>query len=79
MFDRSLFDQARGAVSVDALAAAVTDLRRAGSELRGVCPLCGAGKAKSASAPFAVKPAAAERLQGHQMDLPHAVRREGAA
>lgn len=55
-FDRSLFDHARGAVSVDALAAGVTDLRRAGSELRGVCPLCGAGKKNSASAPFAVKP-----------------------
>lgn len=57
MFDRSLFDQARAAVSIDALAASATDLRRAGGELRGQCPLCGAGKAKSAGAPFAVKPA----------------------
>lgn len=56
-FDRSIFDQARGVMSVEALAAGVTDLRRAGSELRGVCPLCGAGKKNSASAPFAVKPA----------------------
>lgn len=55
-FDRSLFDQARAVLSVDALAAGVTDLKRAGSELRGICPLCGSGKKNSASAPFAVKP-----------------------
>lgn len=56
MFDRSLFDQARAAVSIEALAAAATELRRAGAEMRGQCPLCAAGKAKSAGAPFAVKP-----------------------
>lgn len=56
MFDRSLFDAARDRVSVEQLAAAETDLRRAGSEMRGQCPLCAAGSKKSASAPFAVHP-----------------------
>ncbi|MBJ7446836.1 MAG: hypothetical protein JHC81_04815 [Brevundimonas sp.] len=56
MFDRSLFEAARGAMSVEGLAAQETDLRRAGSEQRGQCPLCGAGSKKSASAPFAVHP-----------------------
>lgn len=56
MFDRSLFDQARGAVLIEDLAGRVVQLVRAGSERRGQCPFCGAGKAKSASAPFSVKP-----------------------
>jgi CHC2 zinc finger len=56
VLDLGLFDRARGAWTCQALAERETDLFRAGSELRGVCPLCGAGKARSASAPFAVKP-----------------------
>jgi hypothetical protein len=47
---------AKAAVAVETLAGAVTKLRRAGSEQRGQCPLCGAG-AKSATPPFAVNPA----------------------
>jgi hypothetical protein len=47
---------AKAAVAVETLAGAVTKLRRAGSEQRGQCPLCGAA-AKSASPPFAVNPA----------------------
>ena len=52
----SPIDQAKAAVTVEDLAGRVTKLRRAGSEQRGACPLCGAG-AKSATPPFAVKTA----------------------
>lgn len=55
MFDRRLFDLARDSISVEDLAGRETDLVKAGSERRGQCPLCGAGK-KSASAQFCVKP-----------------------
>lgn len=49
----SLFDQARGAMTVEAMAG--VKLRRAGREVRGPCPICGAGH-KSKSGPFAVDP-----------------------
>lgn len=42
MFDRALFDAARGAVRVEDLAGRETKLRASGSERRGACPLCGA-------------------------------------
>jgi DNA primase len=49
-----LADQARRAVSVEAMAdRAGVKLRRAGSELRGSCPLCGAGQGSKSV--FAVK------------------------
>lgn len=50
-----LFDRAAAAVSIEDLATAEgVTLRRAGREMRGACPLCGAG-ATSKSGPFAVK------------------------
>ena len=57
MFDRQLFEAARDARTVESLAKAEVDLRKAGAELRGQCPLCGAGsKTPSGSSPFAVHP-----------------------
>jgi hypothetical protein len=50
-----VFAAAKRTVAIEDLAGRVTRLRRAGRELRGACPLCGAG-AKSASPPFSVKP-----------------------
>jgi hypothetical protein len=47
----SLFDQARGAGRIEDFAGVA--LKRAGRELRGPCPFCGAG-VKSKSGPFAV-------------------------
>ncbi|WP_374572560.1 CHC2 zinc finger domain-containing protein [Phenylobacterium sp.] len=50
-----LFDAARGAITLQELTEREgVKLRRSGHELRGGCPLCGAG-AKSASPPFAIK------------------------
>lgn len=40
MFDRGLFDAARKAVSVEALAGREVALFRSGGEMRGLCPLC---------------------------------------
>lgn len=57
MVDRGLFDAARQVITVEDLAGKETDLVKAGSERRGQCPLCGAGKKKSPTAHFAVKPA----------------------
>ncbi len=49
MFDRGLFLAARARVSVEALAGRATTLVRAGSELRGTCPLCKGRAATSMS------------------------------
>lgn len=54
MAEPSIFDAARRSVTVADLAAKAVTLRKAGHELRGPCPLCGAGR-KSKSGPFAVK------------------------
>lgn len=47
MNDRALFLAARKAVSVEALAGRATRLVRAGSEMRGLCPLCAKGRASA--------------------------------
>ena len=63
MFDRGLFLAARARVSVEALAGRATTLVRAGSELRGPCPLC-KGRAATLGAAPRKKKRGASRTQG---------------
>ncbi len=81
MADVSIFDAARRKVKIEDLISKDIKLRRAGRELRGQCPLCGAG-AKSASPPFAINPdkqtfrmyCAGCDLYGDVIDLERALR-----